>query len=1845
MPKLGLVSYALQSSLLKGRTVTSQKDQIQSLITEIEATLAKPTARLPLGLSGEAERQRQLLAKLFSYLQSLEQMFESPGGWGPIDPGTGQLVSPQAATADVEESASQVLQGLLLEMRYLRENSLKPMRQELESLQQRRDSLQAELNVLEAQRNSDPRQSEQQIADFLEVLMQRLQEQLSTQMVQSFAAMESAAVESLASADNPVPLLSTQRLEQVRLLQAQSDQLLLKLDSTLTAVFDSLQKSVDSYRESLEEGLDQMHGLGRQGEVIFHAFINHLAQQLGQDASSYLTGDLGAAVRQAALQDPVVDTTDVDLGAVQPDELDQALDDLILEADDGEDVVEPGLDIDPDLVLSDDEIVSIDINEDDDVDINLVQAAELSDAESELALLEDAIASSNIDIDEDITLIQTDDALVQDVDLEEEITLIQTDGDTVSESDSELALLENAISSSDIDLEDLSAAIDADLGADVAPGDTPKQAEDSTAGDSEELPPSFDLDSALGAIDESLNLLAIADGEGGLLDVNELDDASNLEALPRVESEGELFNLDAALTPDQSALAEEQEPVLEEALSLDDSMALDDGSRTEEVRDEDSSSVLFFDPSDIDGESTQTFDPEIVALTDAELVDAAQVANNWLFDRGPIESSLSDDELSGNDVLSGDNAPSIDDDVDDGLTTGLSVIPGEVVPEDVDAEFLENVTVENLFGDGLSAQNAISDEVPDVGDTVSSLADLLPDGQTQEIVEDFPDNVPDDVYIAASADEDLINLVETGTEQRLLIDFDDGQLVEQLDEDLQKLAGETFSADYGVEEDDALEPLDQATLETIVNDLNLEDLNLDDDLASDAIASGSHSPGSPTQDKTHSIDEAAFLRTSENVDLDLFAGFPTDAIDVDDPSDEEDVTTTVSPSVTDDVSPELDLLGLGVASLEMDEFDDGLPDSLADELGDLSEQSNALSQEPTDEIVGQLLSDLEEPVVVEEEALSVTSVEETAPRLDSAAMPDLPPDLSMEELDSVSPIADDFLQAEQEAFWQTMADDVETPASEEPLTSIEADVLEEIEVPDAVAVPTESDNVPLPDDMSLDAVSADLADDLDDLLLLDSVPPSEREAESEEELDLGDLDDLFGESSIPDLEALASPSAPLPEQTPSAVDPLMELGLDMESDAGTTSAPSEEGLLSRTPVVKVPDVEVPDVEAPDIGELSNSVDGVMLADASFVVDEFAVVDPEISLAETSASPPAPVPPVTAPLSPSVDIDGEWFLGLDVGATGLSAVLMNRQTGQVYPLYWQIADEATKHFRLPAVAVMTLAQDTLAVGYDALGDLSDLLTAVGSSNPDLVSVNRLKPLLKVAVGHGQTLPTSDPWIRWSDMVELPMLQILQAMVALLKYLMNRGQAVGLEGDSLSQVWDRLQGVVVGYPTNWPDTYSFNLREALLAAGLIDQPGQILFVEDAIATILSGLPDPNDVSLPETVSLSRQPSLYNCQWQEGTVVISGGAVMTELGLVNLPKDLTSLSYADFALRGFAYAGDALDQDIVCQLLIPQERRQPLSDVDASTDWDWQGHLSGEDADWSQLNLDSLTLPTIGHVDWAQRYALQQRLLRSSLGQSLLAAARHLKLALQQQSHIKIALAGQCWLIKRRHLENLIFLPYIQRINRYLNVLLSHHSVDAQAIKQVICTGGSASLPAIARWLRQKFPNATIIQDTYATELPQSCSRVAYGLVNLSRYGQVLNVTRQQYSDYFLLMELLRIFPQQPLPVGAIMHLLEQRGINTQACHLHILALLEGHLPPGLVPTTADRGLICDRTTDLPTYRALLQTPLFSKTVTESGGQMYIPNEAQAEQLRAYVSRLLIDKVQTLEEPLIAQLETYA
>lgn len=647
---------------------------------------------------------------------------------------------------------------------------------------------------------------------------------------------------------------------------------------------------------------------------------------------------------------------------------------------------------------------------------------------------------------------------------------------------------------------------------------------------------------------------------------------------------------------------------------------------------------------------------------------------------------------------------------------------------------------------------------------------------------------------------------------------------------------------------------------------------------------------------------------------------------------------------------------------------------------------------------------------------------------------------------------------------------------------------------------------------------------------------------------------------------------------------------------------------------------------------------------------------EADLANLEALLAEPLPPAEPPPPPPVRRDPEslWFLGLDLGTTGLSAVLLERHSGQVHPLYWVdngiSGATADKFFRLPTLGLVRVAASgdyqVQSVGSSAL----TVTWSEGDPDDSTVTLKNLKPFLRLGIPFGCGA-TSQPQIQWSEATRLPLKAFqdsLQGLLATLPQALQREAsftlgAVGLKAEAIAQALGQLAGVVVSYPANWPDTYTFNLREAVLGAGLVASADDVYFIEDAIAAVLSGLPDPA-TPVPQGQSQPiQQQTLYACQWTGGTVVISAGSTVTEVGLVNIPEPLANLSYEDFALHSLAYAGDAIDLDIVCQLLHPADRRQPraLPPARQSTGangWGWQAEVPElENAHWADLRLDDLDLPRPAEPDLARRQRIWQRLESSALGQSVLDAARHLKIILQHQSQFELDLADQHWVVRSKDLEDRIILPYIQRINGHLNRLLSEVGMASQAVHQVVCTGGSASLPKMARWLRQKFPNATIVQDTYHSDRPPSCSRVAYGLVNLARYPQVLDLNRHQYSDMFLLMELLRTCTDQPLPLSGILHLLQEQGLNVSVCEAHLMALLEGRLPPGLLPTATPSPLLIPSAD--PALKRLGMAPLFSRPTP----QVYVPNPQQSQGLRAYIQQLLADKQQTLVDPLLVKLTT--
>ena len=779
----------------------------------------------------------------------------------------------------------------------------------------------------------------------------------------------------------------------------------------------------------------------------------------------------------------------------------------------------------------------------------------------------------------------------------------------------------------------------------------------------------------------------------------------------------------------------------------------------------------------------------------------------------------------------------------------------------------------------------------------------------------------------------------------------------------------------------------------------------------------------------------------------------------------------------------------------------------------------------------------------------------------------------------------------------------------------------------------------------------------------DAEPPQANDLTEETFLELPTLDDL---------------PQPIAETDYALQDDAVS-GLEIESDTELEPLAAEvatDGEVPPSIEPFSPDEDVDNLDAEDAvlpGLVEAESPSNLIDPGEAAVDRFIELDAspdELSDDEVMPAPAATEPPLQTdecyepeaeeppmPVGPGDETTGLWFLGLDIGAQGISAVLLQRRSGQVFPLYWVDTSisgaTADKFFRLPTLAsvgsaeadytVQSVGSSALMVNWDN-ADTAD-------SEDETILLKSLKPFLKMGMPLNLgDAADSQPRIQWSDNVQLPLQTFATALQELLTTLlqsMTPGSqltvgAIGLSPEDITAALQDLQGVVVSYPANWPDTYPFNIREAILESGLIDCPDDIYFLEDAIAAVLSGLPDPVEPPPSDNGQPVQQQTLYACHWTGGTVVISAGATVTEMGIANLPQDLGSLTYQDFALHSMAYAGDAIDLDIICHLLHPPERRQPRNldryrGPDPADGWSWQAAMPELDtARWDDLDLDSLEFPRAAEPDLPRRYRLQQRLESSLLGQSLLEAVRHLKIILQHQPQFDLELADQRWIVRSKDLEDRIILPFIQRINGHLNKLLSEVGLTTQGINQVICTGGSASLPKISRWLRQKFPNATIIQDTYHSDRPPSCSRIAYGLVNLLRYPQVLDLTRHQYSDMFLLMELLRTFPEQPMPLSGILHLLQERGVNTEACELHLIALLEGRLPPGLLPAT-NNPLVRVNQSDDARLQALLTTPLFSRP----NNQVYVPNLDQGQRLRAYMEALLADKQQDLMDPLLAKL----
>lgn len=128
------------------------------------------------------------------------------------------------------------------------------------------------------------------------------------------------------------------------------------------------------------------------------------------------------------------------------------------------------------------------------------------------------------------------------------------------------------------------------------------------------------------------------------------------------------------------------------------------------------------------------------------------------------------------------------------------------------------------------------------------------------------------------------------------------------------------------------------------------------------------------------------------------------------------------------------------------------------------------------------------------------------------------------------------------------------------------------------------------------------------------------------------------------------------------------------------------------------------------------------------------------------------------------------------------------------------------------------------------------------------------------------------------------------------------------------------MVVNQPVGASDAYRFNIREAVLAAGLVSQPENIFFVEEVVAALLAELYHPSTTNSVGAAVLQPIPLTG------GVLIVSAGATTTELALAQAPEAGVNLTRAKVQQRRLAYAGNAIDQDIICQLIYPM-----------TSDWD--------------------------------------------------------------------------------------------------------------------------------------------------------------------------------------------------------------------------------------------------------------------------------------------------------------------
>ncbi|MCJ8281534.1 MAG: hypothetical protein MJK14_17155, partial [Rivularia sp. ALOHA_DT_140] len=248
-------------------------------------------------------------------------------------------------------------------------------------------------------------------------------------------------------------------------------------------------------------------------------------------------------------------------------------------------------------------------------------------------------------------------------------------------------------------------------------------------------------------------------------------------------------------------------------------------------------------------------------------------------------------------------------------------------------------------------------------------------------------------------------------------------------------------------------------------------------------------------------------------------------------------------------------------------------------------------------------------------------------------------------------------------------------------------------------------------------------------------------------------------------------------------------------------------------------------------------------------------------------------------------DTVWYLGLDLGTTGISAALLNRSTTEIHPIYWSGGNQSStqiKNFRLPAEVYLPKTS----------------ISSDKAENPEQnIYSAYLKPYLPISLAYKSISETASVEIRqkWEPILQLnefsavPLVWIIRSLSKLLLTLKSDSNsttlgltatAIGIQKEQFSDIINNISGIICTCPSNWSEQYRFNIRESLLISQLVEHPQQVFFVEEAIASLLGELEGASGEIVKLVHDENSSPLVTSdSQLTGNTLVINIGASATE------------------------------------------------------------------------------------------------------------------------------------------------------------------------------------------------------------------------------------------------------------------------------------------------------------------------------------------------------------------------------